>query len=66
MCKVLKFLKKVILVALAVYAGLFAIFFFDLDGKALFYGVEPFLKKHFDNMERKDILQQPYTMDKQF
>ena len=40
----------------AVYAGLFAVFYFDLDGKALFYVVEPFLKKHYDGMERRDIL----------
>lgn len=26
------------------YAGLFAVFYFDLDGKLLFYVVEPFLK----------------------
>lgn len=35
---------------------LFLVFFFDLDGKLLFYVVEPFLKKHYDNMERKDVL----------
>ena len=48
----------------AVYAGLFAVFYFDLDGKALFYVVEPFLKKHYDNMPRKDTLKTPYDMDK--
>ena len=39
---VFKILKKVVLIGLGVYAALFAVFFFDLDGKALFYGVEPF------------------------
>ena len=27
----------------ALYAALFAVFYFDLDGKLLFYVVEPFL-----------------------
>ena len=41
MRKVLKILKKIILIGMGVYAALFAVFFFDLDGKALIYGVEP-------------------------
>lgn len=45
-------------------AALFAVFFFDLDGKLLFNVVEPILKKHYDNMERKDTLKSPYDMDK--
>ena len=32
--------------------------------KLLFNVVEPFLKKHYDNMERKDVLQEAYDMDK--
>ena len=48
MRKVLKILKKVLFIGLGVYAALFAVFFFDLDGKALFYGVEPFLCRHYD------------------
>ncbi len=39
-------------------------FYFDLDGKLLFYVVEPFLKKHYDGMERRDILKQRYDIDK--
>ena len=64
MRKVLKILKKVLFIGLGVYAALFAVFFFDLDGKALFYGVEPFLKKHYDGMERRDILKQNYDIGK--
>ena len=56
MRKVLKILKKVLFIGLGVYAALFAVFFFDLDGKALFYGVEPFLCRHYDRMERRDPL----------
>ena len=55
---------KALLMALGVNAALFAVFFFDLDGKLLFNVVEPFLKKHYDNMERKDMLKAPYEIDK--
>ena len=61
---VFKILKKVVLIGLGVYAALFAVFFFDLDGKALFYGVEPFLKKHYDSMERRDMTGTQYDMNK--
>ena len=48
----------------ALYAGLFAVFYFNLDGKLLFNVVEPLLKKNYDNMDRKDTLKSPYDMDK--
>ena len=64
MRKVLKILKKVLFIGLGVYAALFAVFFFDLDGKALFHGVEPFLCRHYDRMERRDPLKQPYETTK--
>ena len=64
MRKVLKILKKGLFIGLGVYAALFAVFFFDLDGKALFYGVEPFLCRHYDRMERRDPLKQPYETTK--
>ena len=60
----MKILSKVLLIGLGIYAALFAVFFFDLDGKALFYGVEPFLNKHYDRMERRDPLKMTYDMDK--
>ena len=34
--------------------------FFDLDGKFLFYVVEPTLKKHYDNMPRRDMTKDVY------
>jgi len=43
--------------------AIFVVFFFDLDGKLLFNVVEPFLKKHYDNMERKDVLATPYGVN---
>lgn len=59
-----KFLVKALALGGVAYAALFAVFFFDLDGKFLFNVVEPFLKNHYDNMERKDMLTMPYDMDK--
>jgi len=64
MKKLGKFLLKFLGIFAVLNIGLFCIFFFDLDGKLLFNVVEPFLKKHYDNMERKDVLKQPYEMDK--
>ena len=64
MCKFGKFLLKFLGIALVLNIGLFCVFFFDLDGKLLFNVVEPFLKNHYDNMERKDTLQAPYDTEK--
>ena len=49
----LKLCLKLFGICFAALAVLFTIFFFDLDGKLLYYVVEPFLKKHYDDMERK-------------
>ena len=64
MNKICKFFVKLLGILFVVNAALFAVFFFDLDGKLLFNVVEPFLKKHYDNMERKDTLKAPYEIDK--
>ena len=61
-CAVLKVFGKVFALLAAVYAVLFSVFFFDLDGKLLYYVVEPFLVKHYDKMERKNPLDMPYDM----
>ena len=63
-CKVKKFFLKLLGIFAVTNIALFVVFFFDLDGKLLFNVVEPFLKKHYDNMERKDDLKAPYDMDK--
>ena len=63
-CKFMKFLLKFCGVFVLLNVGLFLVFFFDLDGKLLFKVVEPFLKNHYDNMERKDVIQEAYDMDK--
>ncbi|MBQ3481348.1 MAG: hypothetical protein IJH48_03295 [Oscillospiraceae bacterium] len=64
MKKIKKALLKFCLIFVLLNVGLFVIFFFDLDGKLLFNVVEPFLKKHYDNMERKDTLAEAYDLDK--
>ncbi len=64
MCKIGMFLLKFLGIFILANAALFVVFFFDLDGKLLFNVVEPFLKKHYDNMPRKDVLQDAYQIDK--
>ncbi len=63
-CRIAKFCFKLLKIFLLANVALFIVFFFDLDGKLMFNVVEPFLKKHYDNMERKDVLQTPYDIDK--
>ena len=64
MKKLRKFLFKLLGIGLLLNIGLFLVFWFDLDGKLMFNVVEPFLKNHYDNMERKDTLKTPYDMNK--
>ena len=61
---VLKVVGKLAAILAPLYAVLFTVFYFDLDGKLLYYVVEPFLCKHYDKMERKNPLEQPYDMMK--
>ena len=58
--KAKKIIKKTVGIAALAYAGLFCVFYFDLDGKLLYYVVEPFMKNHFDNMKMRDPLTVPY------
>jgi len=64
MARFFKILFKIVLIAAAVYAALFAVFYFDLDGKLLFRKVEPLLVKHYDKMERRDPLSVGYNINK--
>ncbi len=58
--KAKKILKRTVGTLAVAYAGLFVVFYMDLDGKLLYYVVEPFLKKHYDAMERRDPKTVPY------
>ena len=60
--RVLKVFGKMFALLAALYGVLFSVFFFDLDGKLLYYVVEPFLVRHYDKMERKNPLDAPYEM----
>ena len=42
------------------YIILFIVYYFDLDGKALYHFVEPNMDAHFTNMERPDLTATPY------
>ena len=64
MCKLGKFILKLLGIFVLLNGLLFVVFFFDLDGKLLFNVVEPFLKKHYDNMDRRDVLKMPYDLNK--
>ena len=57
-------LIKALVAAFGLNALLFVVFFFDLDGKFLFYVYEPFMKKHYDEMPRKDMTKMPYQINK--
>ena len=61
-------MKKVIFtilkIAAVLYGVLFLIFFFDLDGKLLYYFWEPNAISHFDKMKRKDNTVTPYAQKK--
>ena len=57
-------LLKALIALFGANALIFVVFFFDLDGKFLFYLYEPFMKKHYDEMERRDMTKMPYSMDK--
>jgi hypothetical protein len=59
-----KKLLKLLGILFAANVALFCVFWFDLDGKLLYYVVEPFLKNHYDNMDRKDVLKTEYDLDK--
>ena len=67
MNKVGKVALKTVGALAAVYAGLFTVFYLDLDGKLLYYVVEPYMVKRFDNMKRRDPLSVPYDqIDKEY
>lgn len=43
------------------YIILFIVFYFDLDGKFLYYVWEPNMVDRYNKMERKDNTKTPYT-----
>ncbi|MBR0398297.1 MAG: hypothetical protein IJI10_08510 [Eubacterium sp.] len=59
-------MKKIILklfrLAALLYGLLFLVFYFDLDGKLLYYVWEPLMTRRYDKMKRKDNTVTPYEM----
>ena len=62
MKKVLRFILKLIGKLAFIYGILFLVFFYDLDGKFMYYIWEPLMIKRFDNMKRPDATAMPYSM----
>lgn len=61
----MKLILKIVKIFAIVYSVLFAVFYFDLDGKLLYFVYEPLMCKHYDNIEgRRNILDIPYEMKK--
>ena len=58
----MKIIGKILKIFVIVYAALFAVFYFDLDGKFLYYIFEPMMVKRFDKMDRQDNTKMPYGM----
>ena len=63
MNRLIKFILKIFGIFAAIYGILFAVFYFDLDGKFFYYVFEPMMVKHFDQMKHKDIMDTPYAQD---
>ncbi len=57
-----KIIFKLISIAALIYGILFAVFYYDLDGKFLYYIWEPLMIKRYDNMKRADATAMPYSM----
>ena len=57
-----KFFFKLLKIAAVIYGILFVVFYYDLDGKFLYYIWEPLMVKRFDNMARPDATAMPYSM----
>ena len=57
-----KLILKFLSFAALLYGLLFAVFFFDLDGKFMYYIWEPLICRHYDRMKRKDNTVTPYEM----
>jgi hypothetical protein len=55
-----KFFCKLFGILLFIYGILFAVFYFDLDGKFMYYVWEPLMVKRYDNLKRRDNTDMPY------
>ncbi len=56
-----KILLKILSIFAVIYGILFAVFYFDLDGKFLYYIWEPLMVKRYDSMKRPNTIEMPYA-----
>ena len=61
MKKLLHFLFGILKKAALIYGILFLVFYYDLDGKFMYYIWEPFSVRHFGRIVRPDSLKTPYS-----
>ncbi len=47
-----KLLKTLVLTALALFAGTFIIYMFNLENKLIYKGIYPFLQDHYNSQKR--------------
>ena len=47
-----KLLKKLLLAALLLFAGTFAVYMLNLENKLIYKFIYPFLQKHYNNQKR--------------
>lgn len=59
-----KMILKLFRLAALFYGLLFLVFYFDLDGKLLYYVWEPLMTRRYDKMKRKDNTATPYELKK--
>jgi hypothetical protein len=59
----MKILFKILKLLGISYVILFIVFFFDLDGKFLYYIWEPRIVARYDRMKRRDNTTTPYTAE---
>jgi len=57
-----KLFIKLVKFAAFLYGILFAVFYFDLDGKFIYYVWEPLMCRHYERIKRKDNTKTPYEM----
>ena len=57
-----KWIFRILKLCGLLYGLLFLVFFFDLDGKVLYYIWEPLMVRRFDRMKRTDNTKTPYEM----
>lgn len=51
-CLLWRVLRTLLIVAAALFAGTFTIYYFNLENKLIYRVIYPFLQKHYDSQKR--------------